>query len=242
MSNYNRISQGRSPNNIPFINENIDVLNKFSQQNGFVYFNGHRLGNSLNVTQYNNESFTSNSNSSYNISFSNIQNIVFQGAEVKINPYNNKQVKVIFDKIENYIGQENLLITSNDYYKIKEINFQNYSASAKQYLICNGENSTVIKLPSSAKQMDYIKIATLGKINTENTVTVVVSSINTYINSTNQTSLVIDSPYSSVELVFSASTYTWMIITPFVPMQRNTAGLTTQQAVKAAKKQMLIFG
>lgn len=241
----NRISNGRTPNNIPFVNENLAVLNKFSQQNGFVYFNGQRLGKTLTVSQYNNQE--SSISSVYNISFTNIQNIVFDGAQVKQNPYNEKQVTIVvkpltIQKIEQYLQQNDAFVINNDYFKIKQVNSQQYNATAKQYLICNGEQPTVIRLPIDAKDMDYVKIATLGKINQNNKVTIVVRNIGVYINSTNETTLEIDSPYSSVQLIFSYATHTWMVINPFVPLQRDTVGLTKQQSIRNVKKQMLIFG
>lgn len=240
---YNRISYGRTPNNIPFINQNLNVLNKFTQIDGFIYFNGQKLGKPLTVSQYNNQSNGSNSSSSYNISFSDIQNIVFEGAVVKQNPYNKKQIRVVVDNVGDYLQYiDQKLTITYDYYKIKQVNSTQYNIDVKQYIICNGEQSAVIKLPSSPNDMDYVKIATLGRINSQNTVTIAVKTVNMYINSTNQTTLVIDTPYSSLQLVYSLSTNTWLVLTPFVPMQRNTAGLTNQEAVKMAKKQMLIFG
>lgn len=240
---YNRISYGRTPNNIPFINQNLNVLNKFTQIDGFIYFNGQKLGKPLTVSQYNNQSNGSNSSSSYNISFSDIQNIVFEGAVVKQNPYNKKQIRVVVDSLGDYLQQVDQKLTiTYDYYKIKQVNSTYYNIDVKQYIICNGKQSAVIKLPSSPNDMDYVKIATLGRINSQNTVTIAVKTVNMYINSTNQTTLVIDTPYSSLQLVYSSSTNTWLVLTPFVPMQRNTSGLTNQEAVKMAKKQMLIFG
>jgi hypothetical protein len=46
--------------------------------------------------------------------------------------------------------------------------------------------------------MDYVKISTLDKINANNVVNIVVTRLGVYINSTNETMLTIDSPYSSV--------------------------------------------
>ena len=90
--------------------------------------------------------------------------------------------------------------------------------------------------------MDYIKIATLQNISANNAVRVVVSSMNTYINSTNQLQLVISTPYSSVELIYSASNGVWRILTPFVPIQKTVNGITEQETKQLNKKNFLIFG
>lgn len=246
---FSRISYGATPNNIPFISVNRNVLDKFSYQpqNNFVYFNGKKLSYSLSVSQYNGQSDSSQSNSSYNIKFNDVQNIVFEGAVVKQNPYNNKQIRVVFNTIQDFISlnQEQITII-NDYYKIKEITSSNkqvqYNATKKQFLICNGQKPITIKLPGQVQDMDYIKISTLDKINANNVVNIVVTRLGVYINSTNETMLTIDSPYSSVQLIYSRSTQTWLVITPFIPMQRDTVGITKQEAQRAAKKQMLIFG
>lgn len=232
----NRISQGRTPNNIAFVNKNLSVLDKFTEQNGFVYFDKRRLGESLTLIQYNNQS----SSSSNNISFSDITNIIFEGAILKQNPYNEKQVRVVIDPISLYL-QDDKVYLQNDFYHLKQISSSLYNASVKQYLICNSDNPIQINLPQ-ASDMDYIKIATLDKINQSNTVTIMVQNVGTYIHSTNEIMLVIDSPYSSVQLVFSESIHTWQVITPFIPMDRDTTGITKQQSIKNAKKQMLIFG
>lgn len=245
----NRISYGRTPNNIPFVNENINTLNQFSQKNGYIYFNGRRLGFPLSVSQYNQQqNGEGESSSSYNIQFSNIQNIVFQGATVKQNPYDKSQVRVVIDKtvepnLQNVDGD---LIIRSQYYILREITSSikqvQYNATKKQFLICNGQKPITIKLPRQAKDMDYVKISTLDKINANNVVNIVVTRLGVYINSTNETMLTIDSPYSSVQLVYSRSTHTWLVLTPFIPVQRDTVGLTNQQAIRNAKKQMLIFG
>lgn len=245
---YNRISYGRTPNNIPFINGNIKVLNQFSQLNGFVYFNGKRIGQSLSVSSYNQQSEYSNeSNSSYNIQFNNIQNIVFEGATVIQNPYNQNQVIVKIENIKDYISsnQQNIVV-NNNFYQLKQINVKQYNSSVGQYLICNSQREVskgkqIIRLPSDPSDMSYVKIATLDKINSDNVVSIVVNSANTYINSTNETQLIIDSAYSSVQLIFSQITRTWLVVTPFIPRQRQTIGLTEQDAIQMAKKQMLIF-
>ena len=240
MTYYNKISNAQTPGGIPFISENRQVLDKFSSiDNKNIYFNGKRLGQALTISEYNGAD-QENSNS---LAYSNINSIVFQGADVKQNPYNHNQIRVKIKNVQQIIDPNGQTTIVNDYYKLKQLDIRDggsYEANVKQYLICKG--SCIIKLPKDVQDMDYIKIATLGNVNQKNTVTIQTRVLGAYINSTNQNTLVINSPYSSVELVFSFSIRTWLVLTPFIPIQSLSDGLDEQQAKNLAKKQMLIFG
>lgn len=237
----NRIGKGVSPNGTPFVNDNQSVLDKLSQIDGYLYYNGNLIGRAIDIVSYNNENLSENSDSSssYNEQYNNVQKIIFQGATVYTNPYNQRQVFVKINNIEDYIRDETNII--NDYYHIKEINMADYNASVKDYLICNNTSQTIIRLPN-ASNMDYIKIATLQNINENNPVRIVVSVLNTYINSTNQLQLTINTPYSSVQLVYSESHRIWRVLIPFIPMERSTQGITIEQSNQIMRKNMLIFG
>lgn len=244
MSNaINRIGNGTSPSGIPFVNPNQDTLDKISQQNNQLLFNNKKLGKPLTIIESNtNQSSTSSdSDSSYYKRFDNVQKIIFHGANVQVNPYNNKQVYVNVTKVQDIIDQKDNIITN--YFNIRTINSSEYQMKNKDFVLCNNLNgNTILKLPKNAEDKSYIKIATLENINSENKVTITVSQPYIFISKTNNTTLQIDTPYSSIQLIFDYAYKIWRVITPFVPIQRSTVGITQLQVKKMTKKYLNIFG
>lgn len=208
----NIISNPFNPHGVPLINENIQVLNKFSQIDGKICYNGIPLAHQLKIIGMNNGNIKTISN--------NVSTIIIEGDfDVSLNNQNDEQVIITSNIVADRISQ--LFITQLN--SITQI----YNLSKNEYLICNNEKQLILNLPPNVLTNDIVKIATLSNISQINKITIKTSKIiengiqlQTYIDSKNNQQLIIDTPYSSVELIFDRSNLLWKVLTPFVPMDR----------------------
>lgn len=248
-SNVNKIGNPYNQNGQPLININQQTLDEISEKNGWITFKNKKLSKAISFVEYNNQELSVNSDSSstiYNNQFEDIQKIIFVNAQLSVNPYNQTQ---LFVKCKNNNNGENLNV---DYFNIKFVNGEQINLNNKDFIICNRQNNlmdetiqtTFVYLPiiKDSVGVYHVKISTLQNINANNKVVVTVNQAGVFIDRSGNIQLQIQSPYSSIQLVYDFSYKLWRVITPFIPMQRRTVGLTSDQVKKVTNKILMIRG
>ena len=115
-----------------------------------------------------------------------------------------------------------------------------WDADVNQLVICKAGGISV-NLPNAPADKSMIKIATLDSVNPASLVTITSSSTD-FISAFNNQEMIINTSYSSIELVYNASLKIWRVVTPFAPQAISASGLTAEEAKAVAKKQAIIFG
>jgi len=208
------LGDARNESKQPFISENRDILDLFEKNSDDrLTFNGHELGYSFSVNTVNR-----------------VEKIQINGAVVEPDSVNPKQANITISSGSGEGGSG---------YTPVEID-TTWDSDVSQLIICKAGGITV-NLPDSPADKSMIKVATLDAVNPANLVTIKSSTTN-FISAFNNQDMIINTPYSSIELVYNASLKIWRVVTPFAPQAISASGLTAEEAKAVAKKQAIIFG
>lgn len=208
------LGDARNESKQPFIPENRDLLDLFEKNvDNRLVFDGHELGYSFSVN-----------------TVDRVEKIQINGAVVEPDSVNPKQANITISSGSGSSGSG---------YTPVEID-TTWDADVNQLVICKAGGISV-NLPDAPADKSMIKIATLDSVNPASLVTITSSSTD-FISAFNNQEMIINTSYSSIELVYNASLKIWRVVTPFAPQAISASGLTAEEAKAVAKKQAIIFG